>query len=165
MYVASVALDSWLFQNVSQLFGPSLFLLSARRGFRSGMESGGQGLPRGDRAASRSRSPARAASAGNLPAGHWSASLAAWDGHFDGRVRPFRHGFVLGVADARVDGLDRRRTLFCDAFAGNQGFCGDRILIHCLQRHAFGRRWEDVLQLWDALREVALAEFRERSGE
>ena len=129
------------------------------------MESGGQHLPRGDRAASRSRSPARAVTAGNLPVGHWSASLSEWDGHFDGRVRPFRHGFVLGVADALVDGVDRRRTIFCDAFVGNQGFCGDRILIHCLQRHAFGRRWEDVLQLWDALREVALAEFRERSGE
>ena len=118
-----------------------------------------------DRAASRSRSPARAVSAGNLPVGHSMASLAEWDGHFDGRVRPFRYGFVLGVGNALVDGLDRRRTIFMDSFSGNQGFCGDRILIHCLQRHAFGRRWEDVLQLWDALREVARAEFRERSGE
>ena len=129
------------------------------------MASGGQHLPRGDRAASRSRSPARVVTTGNLPAGHWSASLSEWVGHFDCGVRPFRHGFVLGVADALVDGVDRRRTIFCDAFVGNQGFCGDRILIHCLQRHAFGRRWEDVLQLWDALREVALAEFRARSGE
>jgi len=76
------------------------------------MESGGQSLPRDDRAASRSRSPARAVSAGNVrvgqavsalmsrAVGHSMGSLAEWDGHFDGRVRPFRHGFVLGVADA-----------------------------------------------------------------
>ena len=131
----------------------------------SAMETGGRHMPGGDRAASRSRSPARTLTAGNLPVGHWSGSLSEWDGHFDGRVRPFRNGFVLGVADALVDGVDRRRTIFCDAFVGNQGFCGDRILIHCLQRHAFGRRWEHVLQFMDALREVALAESRERSGE
>ena len=129
------------------------------------MESGGQSLPRDNRAASRSRSPARAVSAGNLPVGHSMASLAEWDGHFDGRVRPFRHGFVLGVADALVDGPDRRRTIFIDSFSGNQGFCGDRILVLCLQRHKHGRPWDHVVQLSDALREVALQEFRERSGE
>ena len=128
------------------------------------MASGGQHLPRGDRAASRSRSPARVVTAGNLPAGHWSASLSEWVGHFDGGVRPFRHGFVLGVADALVDGVDRRRSIFCEAFVGNTGFCGDRILILCLRRHASGRSWENVLQLLDSLREVALAEVEERSG-
>ena len=131
----------------------------------SAIENGGRHMPGGDRAASRSRSPAHALTAGNLPVGHLSGSLSEWDGHFDGRVRPFRNGFVLGVADALVDGVDRRRTIYCDAFAGNTGFCGDRILIHCLQRHAFGRRWDHVLQFMDALREVARDESRQRSGE
>ena len=68
------------------------------------------------------------------------------------------------MADALVDGADRRRSIYCDAFAGNTGFCGDRILVHCLQRHAFGQRWDLVLQLMDALREVARDEFHQRSG-
>ena len=128
------------------------------------MASGGKHVAGSDRAASRSRSPVRGPSAGNLPVGHWSGSLSEWDGHFDSRVRPFRVGFVLGVADALVDGADRRRSIYCDAFAGNTGFCGDRILVHCLQRHAFGQRWDHVLQLMDALREVARDEFHQRSG-
>ena len=129
------------------------------------MASVGKHVPAGDRAASRSRSPARASTAGDLPVGHWSGSFSEWDGQFDSRVRPFRGGFVLGVADAQVDGADRRRTIYCDAFAGNTGFCGDRILVHCLRRHLSGRRWDHVLQLMDALREVARDEFRRRSGQ
>ena len=140
------------------------------------MDSGGRPLPRDDRAASRSRSPARAAMAGNVhvrqavPAllccgvGHSMACPSEWDGNFDGRVWPFRHGFVLGVADALVDGPDRRRTIFMESFSGNQGFRGDRILVLCMRRHQHGRPWDHVVQFSDALREVALHEVRERSG-
>ena len=53
--------------------------------------------------ASRSRSPAQTLTAGNLPVGHWSGSLSEWGGHFEGHVRPFRNGFVLGVTDALVE--------------------------------------------------------------
>jgi len=86
-----------------------------------------------------------------------------WDGHFDGVVRPFRHGFVLGVDDALVDGHkdDRRRSLFVDAFGENPVLRGERILEECLGRHLAGGRWEDVEHLWDALRQVARAELRE----
>ena len=114
--------------------------------------------PAADRAASpRSRSPVRSGLGTSM------ASLEEWAGHFDGLVRPFRHGFVLGVEDALVDGLDQRRSIFVDAFVGNRGFCGEEILGHCLRRHLDGRRWEDVLELWEALRGVARAEFRECS--
>ena len=91
--------------------------------------------------------------------------LEEWACHFDGLVRPFRHGVVLGVDDALVDeGSDRRRSVFVDTFAENRVLCGEGILGRCLRRHFDGHRWEHVVDLCDALREVALAELRRGSA-
>ena len=88
-------------------------------------------------------------------------SLEPWACHFDGVVRPFRHGFVLGVDDAVVDeGLDRRRSVFVDAFAENGLVHGDLILRRCRDLHRVGCRWDDVLELCEDLRDVARAELR-----
>ena len=91
----------------------------------------------------------------------WRLLLEEWRWHFDGVVRPFKHGYVLGVCDALVDeGLERRRSVFVDAFAENRVLRGERVLDLCLQRHLGGHSWERVECLCDALREVALAERR-----
>ena len=85
--------------------------------------------------------------------------LEPWARHFDGVVRTFRHGVVLGVDDAVVDeGLGRRRSVFVDAFAENRVLRGRDILRICFQEHLDGHRWERVMDVCEALREVALAE-------
>ena len=123
-------------------------------------------------ATSRSRSPVRRqrtrwrfAGGGSDPEPVDAGPLEEWDGHFDGLVRPFRHGFVLAVEDALVDGHenDRRRSLFVDAFGENRVLGGERVLEECLRRHLAGGRWEEVERLWEALREVARAELGEGS--
>ena len=112
----------------------------------------------------RSRSPHRVSA--RPDSGPASGSpLLEWAGHFDGVVRPFHHGFVLGVDDAVVDeGVDRRRSLFVNGFADNHVLSGERILEACLRRHLDGHRWERVVDLWDALRDVALVEYRHGSA-
>ena len=125
-------------------------------------------------ARSRSRSPVRAALSQATPrpasrrAGGCSGpelmvrgSLEEWSGHFDGLVRPFRHGFVLGVDDALVDdGTVCRRSVFVDAFHDNRVLRGEAILAHCLARHRDGRPWAHVMDVVEALREIARAELR-----
>ena len=40
----------------------------------------------------------------------------------------------------------------------------ERILEACLRRHLDGHRWERVVDLWDAFRDVALVEYRHGSA-
>ena len=88
--------------------------------------------------------------------------LEEWNGHFDGLVRPFRHGFVLGVDNAVVDaGADRRRSVFVDAYRENRVLRGEDILDQCLRRHLAGHRWERLVHFCDACRQVARAELEE----
>ena len=88
--------------------------------------------------------------------------LEEWNGHFDGLVRPFRHGFVLAVDDAAVDaGADRRCSVFVAGFRENNVLRGEDILDQCLRRHLAGYRWERLVNFCDACRQVALAELEE----
>ena len=89
-----------------------------------------------------------------------SGCLEEWNWHFDGLVRPFRHGFVFAVHDALVDeDAERCRSVFVDAFGSNRVFRGDGILDQCLRRHRAGHRWEQLVHLLDSLPEVARAEL------
>ena len=117
--------------------------------------------------ASRFRSPvcrtrsrfARGGSDAELP---HRGVLEEWNGHFDGVIRPFRDGFVLGVDDALVDDdADRCRSVFVDAFRSNSVLRGDDILGQCLRRHLACHRWQLVMHMCDALRQVARAELCE----
>ena len=83
-----------------------------------------------------------------------------WNWHFDGLVRPFRHGFVFAVHDALVDDdAGRCRSVFVDAFGSNRVLRGDDILDQCLRRHRAGHRWEQLVHLLDSLLQVARAEL------
>ena len=61
-------------------------------------------------------------------------------------------------------GSDRRRSLFVNGFADNHVLSGERILEACLRRYLDGHRWERVVDLWDAFRDVALVEYRHGSA-
>ena len=88
-----------------------------------------------------------------------------WKWHFDGVVRPFRHGFVLGVEDALVVGQNQRCSIFVAAFADTvTGFRGDEILAYCLQMHLGGHRWEDVEDRCSALCSDVRASLFEREA-
>ena len=88
-----------------------------------------------------------------------------WKWHFDGVVRPFRHGFVLGVDDALVVGQNQRCSIFVAAFADTvTGFRGDEILAYCLQMHLGGDRWEDVEGRCCASCQIARAALCEREA-
>ena len=118
---------------------------------------------------SRSRSACRPAlgSDGSALTGSGAAvtCLEEWSWHFDGVVRSFRHGFVLGVEDALVGGLDQRRSIFVAAFADTvSGFRGDEILAYCLQMHLGGHRWEDVEDRCCASCQIARAALCEREA-
>ena len=130
------------------------------RGGRGRSGAGPPGTGAGPARPARSRSPVREA----VPVVDGVLD-EEWSWHFDGRIRPYRHGLVWGVDDALVaEGLDRRRSVFVDAFAENRVLRGRRILEHCQIRHRDGRSWEDVELLCEALRAVALAELRGGSG-
>lgn len=94
------------------------------------------------------------------PPGALIEPFEEWSGHFDGVTRPCHQGFVLGVEDALVDSGSRRRSVFVDAFDGNDLLPGPRILAWCAWRHREGARWERVIDLADALRRVARDERR-----
>ena len=118
---------------------------------------------------SRSRSPCRLvmACAGSALTGSGAAvtCFEEWSWHFDGVVRFFRHGFVLGVKNALVCGPEQRRSIFVAAFADTvDGFRGDEILAHCLQMHLAGHRWEDVEDRCSASCQIARAALREREA-
>ena len=141
---------------------PASSALAARRASRSRSRSPVRAVP----------TPARAASRGSLR--RWSrrvqspgdllrvdrAPLEEWKGEFDGRVRTMHHGYVLSVDDAQLnDGHLCRRSVFVDAYGGNRVLRGEVILAHCLARHLDGRPWEHVMELCDALRQIARAEL------
>ena len=114
----------------------------------------------------RSRSPWRSAFVcdGSAVTGSGAVGICLedWNWHFDGVVRPFRHGFVLGVDDALVDGHNLRRSIFVAAFADTvTGFRGDEILSHCLEMHVGGDRWADVEGRCCASCQIARAALRE----
>ena len=118
---------------------------------------------------SRSRSPCRLALVrdGSVLSGLGGAvtCLEEWSWHFDGVVRPFRHGFVLGVEEALVVGQNQRRSIFVAALADTvTGFHGDEILAYCLQMHLGGHRWEDVEDRCCASRQIARAALIEREA-
>ena len=114
----------------------------------------------------RSRSPCRSALGcdGSALTGSGAAvtCLEEWSGHFDGVVRPFRDGFVLGVEDACVGGENQRRSIFVAAFAHTvTGFRGHEILAHCLEMHVGGDRWADVEGRCCASCQIARAALRQ----
>ena len=160
LHINTELLEHRVLERARSRSGPRLRVRAA------GMRSASGGFPQTSLAPSRSLSPSPA---GSEPVEHGSVSgssglgaLVQWNGHFDGVVRPFRHGFVLGVCDAV---LDAGRcfclcSIFVDGFASNRVLRGDDILAHCLQRHLDGCRWDLVVELCRALKEVALAELR-----
>ena len=118
------------------------------------------------RSSSRSRSPRRRFTPSRFSSlGSGRPPLAEeWNWHHDGRVRRFRHGYVLGVDDALVEGdSDRCRSVFVDAFASNRVLRGEDILEQCLLHHLEGYSWWRVEDMCHALRCIALTELREGS--
>ena len=119
-----------------------------------------------ERSSSRSRSPRRALTPSRFSRlGSGRRPLAEeWDWHYDGCVRRFRHGYVLGVDDALDEGdSDRCRSVFVDAFASNRVLRGEDILEQCLLHHLEGYSWWRVEDMCHALRCIALTELREGS--